>query len=111
MTLYIYTDDGSDRIVSQVTNAQVAVPVSGISDTEYEWEDFTFATPVSLNATTRYWIVVTAAATDGENCIIWGLDTSSPSYAGGVFGYHTLLQTSGWTHEDGNDCIFDVWGY
>ena len=54
--------------------------------TSYEWHRFTFATPLSITASTKYAIAMKSNG-NSTNSLVWGDDSTSPTYSGGNFEY------------------------
>lgn len=90
------------------------------TDTSGEWRQITFATSIELSAGVEYAIVIRATTGDTNNRILWHLDITSPTYAGGVRG--TSDNSGGHFHPwDGTssphgpvlgnyDSMFEEWG-
>lgn len=68
-----------------------------------------FTVPVVLSATTKYAIVVRALSGTSSKRFYWKYDSTSPSYAGGSFGYSTN-SGSAWTLNTSYDFIFECYG-
>jgi hypothetical protein len=65
MTALIYSDSGGNPNAILATSGIFAG--STLSSTSYTWTMFTFATPVSLSAGTRYWLVINPNTSSATN--------------------------------------------
>lgn len=77
--------------------------------TTAEWREITLGAGYNLSADTKYAIVVRAPSGDTSNYIYLLVDTSSPTYAGGVEEYSTDSGLT-WTADTTVDCMFEEWG-
>lgn len=79
--------DGADPTAAAQLGSDSALVNAGAVSTSYGYVAFDFATSIILTPGTEYWILLYGDYTySGSNAIIWGVDTSSPAYAGGHFG-------------------------
>lgn len=84
--LEIHADGADPTSASQQGSDSELVSVSGLS-TSFDWVTFTFTVPINLTASTEYWILLYGDYTETSDVgAIWGTDTSSPSYSGGIAG-------------------------
>jgi len=74
----------------------------------YGWHEFTFASPVVLQASTMYAIVCRFPARDSDRSIYWGYD-SAGAYAGGIYWYSDDSGTN-WYDDSDYDYDFEDWG-
>ncbi len=66
-------------------NATKAIDASTI-DTSYTFVDFTFPASITLTANTQYHLVLRRSGSNDEtNRIQWGTDSSTPTYANGIW--------------------------
>lgn len=82
----IHADGANPTAAAQLGSDSATVSAGGVS-TSYGYVAFDFTTPINLTAGTEYWMLLYGDYTlSGTDAIIWGTDTSSPSYANGVYG-------------------------
>lgn len=80
--------DGADPTAAAQQGADSATvnATSGVG-TSYAFVAFDFVSGITLSAGTEYWMLLygdySLSSTDN---VYWGVDTSSPSYSGGIFG-------------------------
>jgi hypothetical protein len=84
----MYLGSGGVPIAPIAGSALVAASSVG---TSYGYIDFVFTTPVNLFAGDWYIVLFSTDTYSSSNYIEWGVDTSSPSYSGGV----ALTETNG----------------
>jgi hypothetical protein len=72
----------------------------------FEWITFWFSNPVSLSASTVYWIVLTTDRAPSINCVIWGQEYLG-TYPDGQYAYKAA---GTWYGSSIYDFIFKVWG-
>lgn len=78
--------DGADPSSATLLGTSSNVDVSTVSGS-YDYVAFDFPTPVTLTPATEYWVILTGTYTEAVDVgVYWGLDTSSPAYAGGIAG-------------------------
>lgn len=81
----IHADGADPTVASQLGIDSATIDVSTVSSS-YSYVAFDF-TNIDLTLATEYWILLygdyTFSTSDG---IVWGVDTSSPSYLGGIAG-------------------------
>jgi hypothetical protein len=84
MTLRVETDSaGSPSGTLADANLTATLAESSLS-TSYADATFTFGTPASISGSTTYWLVLSTDRTaSATNYVVWGADTSTPSYADG----------------------------
>lgn len=84
MTLRVETDSaGSPSGTLADANLTTTLAESGLG-TSYADATFTFGTPASISGSTTYWLVLSTDRTaSATNYVVWGADTSTPSYADG----------------------------
>jgi hypothetical protein len=106
ISLEIYSDTGANLPNASIATAAnvyngAAIPASPA----VSWLTFQF-TPVSLSATTKYWIVIQrSGAVDGSNNYLYAVNTGSV-YAGGG---RSVRNTGTWGAESGtNDLAFQI---
>jgi hypothetical protein len=79
--------DGADPTAAAQQGADSATVSAGGVSTSYGYIAFDFATLINLTPGTEYWMLLYGDYSySGTDAIIWGVDTSSPSYADGIFG-------------------------
>lgn len=84
--LEIRSDGADPTVTTQLGSDSENVDVSGLS-TSFAFVDFTFTTPIYLQAGVEYWILLHGDYTETADVgAVWGTDTSSPSYGGGIAG-------------------------
>ncbi len=88
LTLEIQTDSAGQPSGTAVANGTSATVAASTLTTSFAETTFTFSGEPSLSGSTTYWLVLTTTDTQSNtNYVIWGADTSSPSYAdGAMFG-------------------------
>jgi hypothetical protein len=88
LTVEIQTDNAGEPSGTAVTNGTSATVSASTLTTSFAATTFTFSGNPSLSASTTYWLVLTTTDTQSNtNYVIWGADTSTPSYAdGAMFG-------------------------
>ena len=74
-----------------------------------EWITITFATSVTLAATTKYAIVLKAVGGSAGNVVRWKRDGTSPTYTGGNLEI-TNSGAGNWAASATNDMMFETWG-
>lgn len=85
MTLEIQTDNAGEPSGTAVTNGTSATVAASTLTTSFAATAFTFSGEPSLTGSTTYWLVLTTTDTQSNtNYVIWGADTSTPSYADGA---------------------------
>lgn len=81
----IHADGADPTVATQLGLDSATIDVSTVS-TSYGYVAFDFAN-ITLTLGVEYWVLLygdyTLSTTDG---IVWGVDTSSPSYSGGIAG-------------------------
>ena len=107
MTLRVETDSaGSPSGTLADANLTATLAESGLG-TSYADATFTFGTPASISGSTTYWLVLSTDRTaSATNYVIWGADTSTPSYADGSMSGES---SSSWSALSA-DAIFSVNG-
>ena len=107
MTLRIETDNSGEPSGTLVhANATTTLAESGLG-TSYADVTFTFASAFTISGSTTYWLVLsTDRSASGTNYVVWGADTSTPSYADGEMMSEA---SSSWSAESA-DAIFEVNG-
>jgi hypothetical protein len=78
------------------------------TDAPYEWREITL-TELSLNASTKYAVVVRATSGDTSNVLYWRYDYADATYGDGDFE-GSVNSGSSWTILSGSDAMFEVWG-
>lgn len=82
----IHADGANPTAAAQQGSDSQTVSAGGVS-TSYGYVAFDFITPITLAPGTEYWILLYGDyAMSSTDCIFWGIDTSSPSYSGGIYG-------------------------
>lgn len=71
------------------------------------WYTVTFGTPVALTAGTTYALIVYSASNTTGNCLVWGSDNSSPSFAGGS-RVNSTNSGSSWAADTNKDYYFRI---
>ncbi len=105
LTVKLQTDSGGNPSGTTVSNGTSATVAASSLSTSYGWIEFTFSTHPALSGGVQYHIVLeTADSASNSNYVVWGADSSSPSYASGVMKYES---SSTWTAES-KDAIFQV---
>jgi hypothetical protein len=81
------------------------------TNTAGEWREITLTTH-TLQASTTYAIVISISGGSGTNDNVhWRCDTTSPTYAGGMYGRSSSSGAWGTTYMDNSrDDMFEVWG-
>jgi len=84
LTVQLFTDSSGDP--DSIANANLTADVDASTlGTDYGWITFTFATPTSISGSTQYHIVLSTDGSPSEtDYVVWGGDSSSPSYGDGV---------------------------
>lgn len=111
VTVSIRQTDGSGHPITQDLTANVtsAVVVANFTtDSGGDWYDFTMLPEYSLEASTKYAIVVRAVAGDNSNKIHWRYDNGN-GYASGNYESSADSGVS-WTANNSNDFMFEVYG-
>jgi len=74
-----------------------------------EWREITLGSGYGLSAGTTYAIVVRATSGNSSNYVWWRVDSSSPTYGGGMY---LLSSNSGssWISGASYDLMFEEWG-
>jgi len=88
--------------------ASATVACSEITTTPGAWHEFVWDSPVQLDGSTQYAIVIKALDADSDNRIFSRCDGSSPTYSGGT-GIDSSTGGSSWTVESAYDTMFEVW--
>lgn len=82
----IHADGANPTSAAQQGSDSATIDVSTVS-ASYGYVAFDFASPINLTAGTEYWILLYGDYALGVDVgVYWGIDTSSPSYAGGHLG-------------------------
>jgi len=101
----IRNTDGSGKPTgSDLTSGSIDAD-SVISSTSYEWYDISL-TPYLLTASTKYAIVIRAPSGDQNNGVFTRAETSSPTYAGGVYVQSSDSGAS-WSSNSNIDLLFE----
>lgn len=79
------------------------------TNTSGTWYSINFSLNPTLTATTKYWIILSCASTDGDNNANWRVDTNTAAYAGGNYSASTDSGSS-WAAQSGYDLMFEEWG-
>jgi hypothetical protein len=111
LTASIYTNTGSfpGSPSSLVSNGASSAVAASTLSTSYGWTEFLFPVRPVVSSGTQYHIVLsTADSASASNYVVWGVDTSSPSYSGG--GLKADLAGT-WTATPVADACFEVWKY
>ena len=106
VTVSIRTTDGTHPNGTDLTNGTTdgnTLPTGA----PYEWREITL-TELSLNASTKYAIVVRALNGNATNTLYWFCDITSPTYAGGNFEDSTNSGGT-WASVTEKDFMFEVW--
>jgi hypothetical protein len=74
-----------------------------------EWREITLGSGYGLSAGTTYAIVVRATGGDSSNYVWWRVDSSSPTYGGGMYLFSTDSSSS-WIFGANYDLMFEEWG-
>jgi hypothetical protein len=104
ITLSINTN--STNKPSQTSLGQIVVPYGDIPVNNYGYVTVTFATPVSLNANTTYWIVLDTGNTWSAR---YTSAASSATYANGIAKRGTWNSSNGGTWNDTNPAGLDMY--
>ena len=72
------------------------------------WYEITFSSPYTLDAETKYAIIVRTSASF-PNILYWHYDHTSPTYAGGSYHF-SANGGSSWSANTGTDFMFETWG-
>lgn len=84
LTVEIQTDSAGEPSGTAVTNGTSNTVSASTLTTSFADITFSFSSNPSLASGTTYWIVLTTADTQSNtNYVVWGADTSTPSYADG----------------------------
>ena len=84
LTVEIQTDSAGEPSGTAVTNGTSNTVSASTLTTSFADITFSFASNPSLASGTTYWIVLTTADSQSNtNYVVWGADTSTPSYADG----------------------------
>ena len=84
LTVEIQTDSAGEPSGTAVTNDTSNTVSASTLTTSFGDIAFSFASNPSLASGTTYWIVLTTADSQSNtNYVVWGADTSTPSYADG----------------------------
>lgn len=75
---------------------------------EWEWRYISIGGSYTLNAGTKYAIVVRLGG-DAANKLGWGFDSPSPAYSGGAVVWSSNSGTT-WTVYESMDYLFEEWG-
>jgi hypothetical protein len=106
-TVGIYATTGSPPY----PNGSALTSASGITLTgTAAWYEITLAA-YTLNAGTTYAIVISGSGGNSGNAVYWRCDTTSPTYANGMYG--RSLSSGAWGTGQMNgaiDNMFEVWG-
>ena len=96
VTLEIRADSGANTVSATVLATSDTIYNGANVSTSASWVSFKFITPVSLSASTKYWIVVQrSGAVDASNFYGWR-STNTSAYAGGGL---STLNTGTWGAE------------
>ncbi|MFA5377706.1 MAG: hypothetical protein WC455_18290 [Dehalococcoidia bacterium] len=113
LSVSLFTDSagspgvGFSGIPARVKEADIPYSLDQTSLT-LSWITFWFSEPVSISASTTYWIVLTAdVMTDASNFVVLGL--SADGYAGGALKTQ-YVGSGGWVVYVGHDALFQVYG-
>lgn len=107
LTVKLQTDSAGSPSGTPVTNGTSDVIAASTLATSYGWITFTFAINPTLAAATQYHIVLETADTQSNsNYVVWGADSSSPSYADGEMQRE---RSAAWSAQSADAC-FDVNG-
>jgi len=106
--VHIQTDSGGSPSGTYLGYALVSP--ANISSSSYPWLRFTFSTPVSVSAATKYWVVLQrAGAPSTLNYYMAGVDEAL-SFAGGEFKIYNHVVTSWISRAPDCNLIFRVIG-
>lgn len=84
LTVEIQTDSAGEPSGTAVTNGTSNTVSASTLTTSFADITFTFSSNPSLASGTTYWLVLTTSDTQSNtNYVVWGADTSTPSYADG----------------------------
>lgn len=84
LTVEIQTDSAGEPSGTAITNGTSNTVSASTLTTSFADITFSFASNPSLASGTTYWIVLTTADSQSNtNYVVWGADTSTPSYADG----------------------------
>jgi len=84
LTVEIQTDSAGEPSGTAVTNGTSNTVSASTLTTSFTDITFSFASNPSLASGTTYWLVLTTSDTQSNtNYVLWGSDTSTPSYADG----------------------------
>jgi len=61
-------DDNGNKPAATYTTSEAVTPATALTSTGYTWVRFTFTNPVSLSASTPYWVSAYCATSDSANC-------------------------------------------
>lgn len=101
----IHANGADPSAAAQLGSDSTTVSAGGIS-TSYGYVAFDFATPINLVIGTTYWILLYGDYTlSGLNTVIWGTDTTSPTYASGNYGRYGNGGAA-WEDIPGYDLLF-----
>lgn len=106
LTLRVETSSAGDPSGTLANvNATADVSESSLS-TSYGWITFTYSTPFSIGSSTVYHLVLSTDRSQSDtDYVVWGADSSSPSYANGIM--HSYASST-WSDISGTDAIFEL---
>jgi len=103
LTVTIETDNSGEPSGTPVANGTSDTVAASTLATSYDLIEFEFSTPPSLSGSTTYWIVLDTADSGSQtNYVVWGADTSSPTYADGEM----LSYDASWSAESADACFY-----
>ncbi len=75
----------------------------------YHWEDFTFSESFTLNASTKYWIVLHGQYVKSDSVYLsWAADITAGELANGNLAYYQNGVVNAWTAQATQDFLFKV---
>lgn len=109
LSVSLFTDSGSSPGVG-FSGTPAHYHEADLPDSPYADIDFVtfwFENPVSISASTTYWIVLTTDRATTADYVVWGMDDVPGSYASGI---SKRKAAGAWSISLGKDFIFKVWG-
>jgi hypothetical protein len=109
VTIYLYESSGTNGKPTGAALASTTFAGANLTDdTNGAWYNASFATPYSSAATKSYFIMIAAPTGDATHRVLWSLDNTAPTYAGGSLHYSPNSGTA-WTTYTDRDCYFQIW--
>lgn len=109
ITVGIYATDGSGH-PKELALASGTINGNTLgTDTAGAWVEITLGAGTTLDAGTKYAIVIDARSGSTNNELRWRYDGTSPTYAGGSREYSTDSGDS-WVTDTTQDYMFEDWG-